>query len=288
MRVLKIAAFLLVFASATVLLAAGIRLVTGVLLSLSGDPVPASSAALSEHDLGQLNAMTPQDQVTFLLEKSVNHYSGAREEIAKRLESWKGQIHSTPRLEQLTNTAYFSSDLRVRAATLEIWLIRDNIPKTSAQVDELIRDAASTEDRRYFQLSTLGILGNRGVEPRRVFDTLAFYARDPSAPTRAAAINGLGLLGSEDTVPLLLEILRRDPSTDLRDRAACNLADSGLLPHELRQEAVPELIGFLEDPGLDSFTRKEVLQALREITGKNLPDDAAAWRSWYWTQPHRK
>jgi hypothetical protein len=288
MRVLKVAVILVVFASLTVVFAAGIVLVRGVLLQLSGSPVVASSGALSEHDLAQLNAMEPQEQATLLLEKAVNNYRGAREEIARRLDSWKGQIHSTPRLDSLTSTAYFSSDLRVRAATLEIWLVRDNISKTPEAVDELIRDAATTEDRRYFRLSTLGILGNRGIEPRRVFQTLAYYARDPSSTTRAAAINGLGLLGSEDTIPVLLEILHNDPVFNLRDSAACNLADSGMLPRELRHDAVPELIGFLEDRDLDKPTRQEVVLALREITGQNLQDDPVAWRSWSLSQPHQR
>jgi HEAT repeat protein len=97
----------------------------------------------------------------------------------------------------------------------------------------------------------------------------------------SSAINGLGLLGTEPTIPVLLEILRNDPSYDLRDRAACNLADSGMLSRDLRQKAVPELIRFLQDQTLDPTTRKWVLQALREITQQNLPDDPAAWLTWY-------
>jgi HEAT repeats len=270
-----------VLASATLVWAVGVPIVKGLLLQLSGPPVVASSGALSEHDLEELNGMAPQEQAMRLLEKAVNHYAGAGEEIAKRLDGWQGKIHSTPELTRLTETAYFSSDLRVRAAALEIWLVRDNIGKTPETVDDLIREAAASEERRYFRLSMLGILGNRGVEPERVFDTLALYARDPSGSARAAAINGLGLLGTESTVPVLLEILRNDPSYDLRDRAACNLADSGMLTRELRQKAVPELIRFLQDRTLDDATRKWVLQALREITQQSLPDDAGAWISWW-------
>jgi hypothetical protein len=246
MRGLKLAAIATALASATLVWAVGIPLVRGVLLQLSGAPVAASSSALSEHDLEDLNAMPPQDQATRLLEKAVNHYGGGGEEIARRLDGWSGKIHSTPELEQLTNTAYFSSDLRVRAAALEIWLVRDGVPKTPQAVDDLIREAAVSGERRYFRLSTLGILGNRAVEPERAFDTLAFYARDAYGSTRAAAINGLGLLGTENTIPVLLEIMHGDPSFDLRDRAACNLADSGMLSRELRQDA--------------------------------------AWRTWYWTR----
>lgn len=222
-----------------------------------------------------------------LLDKAIDHYAGAGEELARRLGGWAGRIRSTPDLERLTDTAYFSSDLRVRAAALEIWLVRDKLPKTPQAVDDLIAEAAATDERRYFRLSTLGILGNRGVEPEKVFQTLAFYAHDPSGSTRAAAINGLGLLGTEETISVLLEIFRGDPSSDLRERAACNLADSGMLTRELRQLAVPELIRFLQDRSLDQTTRKWVLQALREITQQNLPDDPFAWLSWYSSQPRR-
>src|ERR1700730_11416242 len=106
------------------------------------------------------------------------------------------------------------------------------------------------------------------------------YVHDPAGDTRAAAINGLGWLGTENTIAPLLEVLRWDPSHDLRERAACNLADSGLLTRELRQKAVPELISFGQDTSLDPSTRKWVFQALREITQQNLPDEANAWAAW--------
>src|SRR5690349_4165895 len=88
-------------------------------LLLAGPPIPASSGALSEHDREELNQMSPQDQATRLLEKAINHYKGAGEEFAKRLDSWTGKVKSTPELDRLTNTAYFSSDLRIRTLALE-------------------------------------------------------------------------------------------------------------------------------------------------------------------------
>jgi hypothetical protein len=253
----------------------------GVLLQLAGSPVAASAGAISEHDLEELNAMAPQDRAARLLEKAINLYRGAGEEIAKRLDRWTGKMAPSKELESLTNTAYFSSDLRVRAMALEIWLARDNLPKTPETVERLIAGAGVRDDRQYWRLSNLGILGNRGVEPERVLRTLLEYVHDPSGETRASAINGLGLLGSEGTIAPLLEILRWDKSAGLRERAACNLADSGLLTHELRRKAIPELIRFGGDESLDAATRKWAFQALREIAEQNLPDDAAAWQKWY-------
>jgi hypothetical protein len=236
----------------------------GLLLQLGGAPVVASSGALSEHDLESLNAMSAQDQATHLLEKAINHYRGAGDEIARRSDGWVGNIKSTPELENLTNTAYFSSDLRVRAAALEIWLARDNLRKRPETVDALIR-RASVADGKWFELSSLGILGNRGIEREKVFNTLVLYVRDPVPAVRSAAINGLGLLGTEATVTPLLEVFRNDASHDLRERAACNLADSGMLTPGMRRKAVPELIRFTQDPNLDETTKKWARQALSEI-----------------------
>ena len=106
------------------------------------------------------------------------------------------------------------------------------------------------------------------------------YVQDPDADTRAAAINGLGLLGTENTIAPLLAVFHNDSSRDLRERAACNLADSGLLSRELRRKAVPELVRFAQDPNLDATTKKWVYQALREITQQNFGDDPSAWVSW--------
>jgi HEAT repeat protein len=252
-----------------------------MLLQMTGAPVAASNAKIAEHELEEIDRMPPQDQVTRLLERTINHYQGAPEEISKRIAGWTGQIHSTAELENLTNTAYFSNDLRVRAAALEIWLARDNFQKTPETVDELIGRAAATSERRYFVLSNLGILGNRGVEPEKALQTLLLYVQDPDADTRAAAINGLGLLGTEGTIAPLLAVFHNDSSHDLRERAACNLADSGMLSRELRKKAVPELVRFSQDLNRDATTEKWVYQALREITQQNFRDDPGAWVSWF-------
>ena len=164
---------------------------------------------------------------------------------------------------------------------LELWLLRDNVRKSSQTVDELIRDAGIPDDRQYYRLSTLGILGNRGIAPEKVLDTLVQFIHAPSGEARSGAINGLGLLGTDGTISPLLEVLRWDASYDLRERAACNLADSGMLSRETRRKAVPGLIQFAQDETLDATSRKWVFQALREITQQSLPDDATAWTRWH-------
>jgi hypothetical protein len=210
----------------------------GTLLQLSGSPVEASAGRISEHELEEIKAMALQDQVERLLELAINHYAGAAEEISKRADDWTGKIHTSERLETMTNAAYFSSDLRVRAVALEIWRARDNFQKTSETVDELIRDLAASPGRKYFKLSSLGILGNRGVQPEKVFDTPMLYVNDPDGEARSAAINGLGLLGTENPITPLLSILRHDASFDLREREPaisptpeCSHGKCGSRPH---------------------------------------------------------
>ena len=274
---------ILLLASAVFAWALSVRL--GIVLQIAGSPVPVSSGALSEHDLDELSHLPPEAQAARLIEKAINHYRGAAEAIDKRLDTWRGKMQPSRELENLTNTAYFSNDLRVRAMALEIWLARDNIQKSPDAVNQLIEEAGVRDGRQYFRLSTMGILGNRGVEPGRVLSTLLLYVHDPAGDTRAAAINGLGLLGTEGTVAPLLEVLRWDNSSDLRERAACNLGDSGMLTRQMRQTALPELIRFAQDQSLDSATRKWVFQALREIAGQSLPDDATAWVRWWSRRP---
>ena len=67
----------------------------------------------------------------------------------------------------------------------------------------------------------------------------------------------------------------------VRERAACSLAESGMLTHEQRLAAVPQLISYSDDPALDAQTHALAFQALAGITKQRLPNDSAAWRTWY-------
>ena len=79
----------------------------------------------------------------------------------------------------------------------------------------------------------------------------------------------------------LLEIFHNDPSGMIRERAACSLAQSGMLNQQQRWRAVPRLLDYAGDYSLDPETRSWVFQALRDITGQTLPPDATAWRNWH-------
>jgi hypothetical protein len=95
------------------------------------------------------------------------------------------------------------------------------------------------------------------------------------------AVEGLAYLGTDETIAPLLDVFHDDPSPMIRERAACGLAQSGMLSERQRRTAVPRLLDFAEEFGVDPITRGWVFQALRDITGQSLPRDAAAWRHWY-------
>lgn len=258
----------------------------GTLLSVTGSVGVAaqrsSAGVLSEHEIEVLDSTPPQAQAELLLERSVNRFQGANEQIKARLELWAGKIKSTPRLENLFQTAINSDDMRVRVAGLEVNLLARHLEKTSATIDRLEPIARSGEQgARVNALWNLGLLGNRGVHPERVFDILMASLHDPNENIRYWAVEGLAYLGTNETIAPLLGVFHDDPSSMIRERGACSLAQSGMLDAKQRKTAVPRLLDFAEDYGLDSQTRGWVFQALRDITGQSLPPNAGAWRHWY-------
>ena len=252
------------------------------LLSLQGKPEPASANVLSEHEIEVLNQMTPQSQADLLLERSINHYRGANDQIAERVGGWRGKIKLDEKLRPLFMTAINSDDLRVRAAAIEIDLADRDLEKSTATINRLEPEARSGEQGpRANALWDIGLLGNRGVEPQRAAQILLESLHDDNVNIRYWAVEGLSYLGTEETIAPLLQVFHDDSSQMIRERAACALAQSGMLSEKQRRSAVPKLLDFSEDSSLDPETRKWVFQALRDITGQTLPHDTAAWRQWY-------
>jgi HEAT repeat protein len=251
-------------------------------LSLQGKPEPASANVLSEHEIEELDSMTAQQQATLLLERSINHYDGANDQIAARVEGWRGRVQLDDRLNNLFVTGLNSDDLRVRAAAVEVDMAARNLERSDSTVDRLEAIARTGEQGpRANALWDLGLLGNRGIQPGRISDIILGSTHDPNVNIRYWAVEGLAYLGTDDTIEPLLDILHDDPSPMIRERAACGLAQSGMLSAAQRRTAVPRLLDFAEDFSMDDQTRKWVFQALRDITGQTLPHDPSAWRGWY-------
>jgi HEAT repeat protein len=243
---------------------------------------PTSAGVLSEHHLETLDAMSPQAQAEFLIERAINRYQGANEQILARAENWRGKIELHERLNGLFMIALNSDDLAVRAAAIEIDLAGLNVEKAVSTIDRLEADARHGEQGpRANALWRIGLVGNRGVQPDRAFDILMSSIHDDNVNVRYWAVEGLAYLGTEEIITPLLSVFHDDVSALIRERAACSLAQSGMLSAKLRLTAVPRLLDFAEDPTLDDQTRAWVFQALRDITGQSLPRQGAAWRDWY-------
>jgi HEAT repeats len=250
-------------------------------LSVPGRPVPADYGRLSEHNVEWLQTQSPQVQSEFLLGAAVNHDQGATDLIAKRVDSWQGKIHKSQRLDDLEMTALYSNDLRVRAAAIEINLASNNLAKRDETALRLIEAAEKNPANRPWAAWELGMLANRGVAQDRIHELLTTWTHDPNQQTRFWAVEGLAHIGSDETIKNFLDVFRNDPSLEVRERAGCSLAKSGMLTREQRIKAVPGLLELTDDPSLDATTRSWIYQALREITDVNLPNDPATWRNWY-------
>ncbi|MEQ1871123.1 MAG: HEAT repeat domain-containing protein [Vicinamibacterales bacterium] len=251
-------------------------------IGLQDPPTPASANVLSEHEIEQLDEMPPQSQAELLLERAINRYDGARQQIAARVTGWTGQIKIEGRLNELFSTAINSDDLTVRVAGIEVNIAGRNIEKSLSTVDRLEEVArGGDQGPRVNAMWDLALIGNRGVAPDRVADILLASVHDPNENIRYWAVEGLAYLATDEAIPPLLEIFHDDPSPMIRERAACGLAQSGMFSATQRLSAVPTLLSYADDGGLDTKTQGWVFQALRDITGQTLPHEARAWREWY-------
>jgi hypothetical protein len=254
-------------------------------ISLEDPPSPASANVLSEHEITMLDETTPQSQAELLLERSINHYRGANEQIAARVGRWRGKIELNERLHNLFTTAINSDDLTVRVAGIEVDIAARDLVKDSSTVDRLEAVARSGEQGpRVNALWDLALIGNRGVGQDRILDVLLSSTHDENVNIRYWAVEGLAYLAVDASIEPLLDIFHDDPSPMIRERAACGLAQSGMFSAAQRSTAVPRLLDFAIDGALDAETRTWVFQALRDITGQSLPHDAARWREWYKAQ----
>jgi len=252
------------------------------LIRLEDPPSPASANVLSEHEIAVLDEAPPQSQAELLLERSINHYRGANEQIAARVGRWRGHIELNGRLNNLFLTAINSDDLTVRVAGIEVDIAARNLIKDSSTVDRLESEARTGEQGlRANALWDLALIGNRGVDQARILDILLASIHDDNVNIRYWAVEGLAYLAIDASIAPLLDSFHDDPSPLIRERAACGLAQSGMFSAAQRRTAVPRLLDFAIDGALDAETHTWVFQALRDITGQSLPHDARRWREWY-------
>ena len=249
-------------------------------IALSGDPIFATHAVLSEHEIERINTLSPQEQAETLMQRAVNRYEGATDLIEQRVDSWVGEINFSDRLYSLTNTGYASADLRVRAATVEVSLAAYGYTKEAANVHRLLEEVRSRDGDMVSNLWVLGLLANRGIERALIIRELLETVKAPEPEVRHWSIEALGKIGANEVIPILTDVFRFETEPWLKERAACNLADSGMFTKEQRMLAVPELVAMTDHPSLDPQAQGWLYQALREITGEWIENDATAWRNW--------
>ncbi len=245
----------------------------------------AASSPVSARDSQQLDRLKPQRQAETLLEMAVSRSEGAADQISSRVDRWQGKLKWDSQIATLTTAALNSNDLRVRESGIEVELAAYGLGKNSASLDYLLRTADSPDhSRKIWALWALGLLGNRGVETGRVVQVLTAHLKDSDEDSRRWAVEGLALTGSGEAIRLLLQTMHDDASPVVREAAACSLAEAGMFTPEQRLSTVPQLLNYTEDPALNAQTHAWAFQALGDITQQRLPNDSAAWRSWYENQ----
>jgi hypothetical protein len=241
-----------------------------------------TGAPASAKDSRQLDGMKPQKQAEALLELALGHNDGAVDQISSRVGRWQGKLRWDPQIATLTSAALNSNDMRVRESGIEVELAAYGLAENSASLDYVLRTAESPDHaRKIWALWALGLIANRGVETDRVVHVLTAHLKDANEDSRRWAVEGLALSGSAQTIEPLLKTMHDDPSPTVRERAACSLAESGMLTREQRLTAVPQLLNYSDDRSLDARTHAWAFQALADITRQRLPNDSNAWRRWY-------
>jgi hypothetical protein len=258
-----------------------------IVARLAPKPAPRPAPViLSPTELdGRLANLTTQAQAELLLAESVDGSTVALDRLFARSEGWRGTIQQTPTLTPLLLAAYGSGDLRVRAASLDVYLDVYNVSKDSMAVSAFEQRVAAQPQARPWALWVLAALGNRGVEPIGVLREEMTYMNDPNEETRAGAVEGLSILGTDAALEPLLDSLRNDPSPRVRERTARGLAQRGMFTRAQRMIIVPRLLDMVEDPAVDGGTRNGIYNALTDITGASIGSDPKAWRSW-WNEHH--
>lgn len=221
-----------------------------------------------------------QAQAEDMLQALVNGDATAANQISDKAPAWIGKTHVTNRTDQLITTAINLPNMHSRQAALDAELALNGIPENQDGF-RILSNSVGDSSRRPWALWLLGAIGNRGINPEQASRILGSYLADPDANTRTWAVNGLALLGTDETVSLLLDRFRNDSSPLVQERAACGLAESGIYTKEQRMTAVQLLITWLDDSSLTAQQRAWDLQALGDITGQHFGNNSAQWRDWY-------
>ena len=221
-----------------------------------------------------------QSEAEQLLQRVAAGDAGAAGQVLEQAGNWTGKTRRTPQSEQSMGVALNLPDLQARAAAVRAELALDGVTADEAGL-KYLESAVAVASNRQWALWMLGAIANRGVDPAHAAKVIETYLADPNVNVRAAAVNGLGIVGTDETIPMMLDRFRNDPSPVVQERAACSLAESGMYTHEQRMVAAGTVVNWLDDPLITTQQRGWALQALHDISRQNLGTDSAAWREWY-------
>lgn len=253
--------------------------------------VAVGAAVLTMNFVGHLSRGTPlgprsaidssmQREAEQLLRRLAAGESGAADEVLARSAGWTGKTQRSANTTASITSALNSPDMHAREAAIQAELALDGVAQDESGLRTL-EQTVGNPSQRAWALWMLGALGNRGVDAAHATKVIEAYLSDPQADVRASAINGLALVGTDETIPMMLDRFRNDPSPVVQERAACAIAEAGMYTHEQRMTAAASLVLWLDEPQLSVLQRTWALHALRDISGQNFGTDSAAWREWY-------
>lgn len=242
----------------------------------SGNPGRASGR------VGTRSALNPDMQLGAeqLLQRAAAGDVGTAEQVLEESPAWTGKTQRTPKSEQSIGVMLNLPDRHVREAALTAEMALDGVTVDDSGF-QMVERSVSNPTYRVWGLWMLGALGNRGVHTEQATKIIGAYLADSQVDVRAAAVNGLALVGTDETVPILLDRFRKDGSPVVQERAACSLAESGMYTHEQRMTAAASFVGWLDDSTMSTAQRAWALHALRDISGRSLSENSSAWREWY-------
>ena len=251
--------------------------------SAAATAAASSSGTASGSNAAAVDSATQSEAEALLARVAGGDTSAAQQAIAAA-DGWTGRTHRTPRTDQLITSSLNSRNVDVRGAAVAAELALDGIPRDESGVARA-EQAVGNPNQRAWALWMLGALANRGVDPVHTAKIIESYLDDPDVRTRGTAVDALALVGTDETVPMLLDRFRNDPSPVVQERAACDLSEAGMYTHAQRMTAAASLAGWLDDSLLSAQQRQWAAQALADISGQNFGPNSSAWKSWLAHQP---
>lgn len=221
-----------------------------------------------------------QSAVEQLLQRITMGDSKAADEILAHSSDWTGKTQRTPKSEQLVAVALNLPDLHAREAALQAEIALDGVTVDEAGL-AYVKGVLGDPQQRVWALWMLGALANRGVDTDHTAKIIETYLADPDVSVRAASVDALGIVATEETIPMMLDRFRNDPSPVVQERAACSMAQSGMYTQAQRMTAARNLVDWIDDSLLTPQQHAWTVQALGDISGQRFGNDVAAWRKWY-------